>query len=64
MLNTCWNIVARAEIGEFVEYDLDNEDEDWLQDYNRDRKTLEAEKYILLLFDFFLCQYIVYLYLS
>lgn len=61
MLRTCSTIIARAEIGEFVEYDLDNEDEDWLQDYNRDRKTLEAEKYILLLFDFFLS---VYLYLS
>lgn len=24
---------ARAEIGEFVEYDLDNEDEDWFADY-------------------------------
>ncbi|KAK1360410.1 Enhancer of polycomb-like protein [Heracleum sosnowskyi] len=41
---------ARAEIGEFVEYDLDNEDEDWLQDYNRDRKTLEAEKLEMILF--------------
>ncbi|KAL0295816.1 UNVERIFIED_CONTAM: hypothetical protein Scaly_3086600 [Sesamum calycinum] len=35
---------ARAEIGEFVEYDLDNEDEDWLQDFNKERKTLVAEK--------------------
>ncbi|WMV14326.1 hypothetical protein MTR67_007711 [Solanum verrucosum] len=35
---------ARAEIGEFVEYDLDNEDEDWLQDLNRERKALAAEK--------------------
>ncbi|KAK3024346.1 hypothetical protein RJ639_043028 [Escallonia herrerae] len=26
---------ARAEIGEFVEYDLDNEDEDWLQEFNK-----------------------------
>ncbi|KAL1811726.1 hypothetical protein DCAR_0623855 [Daucus carota subsp. sativus] len=41
---------ARAEIGEFVEYDLDNEDEDWLQEYNRDRKTLEAEKLETILF--------------
>jgi len=36
--------VARAEIGEFVEYDLDNEDEDWLQEFNRERKVLAAEK--------------------
>lgn len=35
---------ARAEIGEFVEYDLDNEDEDWLQEFNRERKVLAAEK--------------------
>ncbi|KAK8540373.1 hypothetical protein V6N13_008800 [Hibiscus sabdariffa] len=34
---------ARAEIGEFVEYDLDNEDEDWLQDYNKDKKILAPE---------------------
>lgn len=43
-----WNFVilnvVRAEIGEFVEYDLDNEDEDWLQDVNRERKALAAEK--------------------
>jgi enhancer of polycomb-like protein len=35
---------ARAEIGEFVEYDLDNEDEDWLEDYNNERKNLNPEK--------------------
>ena len=35
---------ARAEIGEFVEYDLDSEDEDWLQDYNKDKKILAPEK--------------------
>ena len=35
---------ARAELGEFVEYDLDNEDEDWLEDFNRDRKILAPEK--------------------
>ncbi|KAF3637614.1 putative TMV resistance protein N-like isoform X1 [Capsicum annuum] len=34
---------ARAEIGEFVEYDLDNEDEDWLLEFNRERKVLAAE---------------------
>lgn len=37
-------LTARAEIGEFVEYDLDNEDEDWLQDFNKERNTLAAEK--------------------
>ncbi|KAK6143805.1 hypothetical protein DH2020_024153 [Rehmannia glutinosa] len=36
---------ARAEIGEFVEYDLDNEDEDWLHDFNKERKTLVAENW-------------------
>ncbi|OMO73918.1 hypothetical protein COLO4_26802 [Corchorus olitorius] len=41
---------ARAEIGEFVEYDLDNEDEDWLQDYNKDKKLLAPEKLESLLF--------------
>ncbi|GMN48157.1 hypothetical protein TIFTF001_017324 [Ficus carica] len=41
---------ARAELGEFVEYDIDNEDEDWLEDFNRDRKILPQEKFELLLF--------------
>lgn len=36
--------VARAEIGEFVEYDLDNEDEDWLHEVNNERKILAPEK--------------------
>ncbi|KAL0412836.1 UNVERIFIED_CONTAM: hypothetical protein Sradi_1485300 [Sesamum radiatum] len=40
----------RAEIGEFVEYDLDNEDEDWLQDFNKERKTLVAEKLETIIF--------------
>ncbi|KAK3204716.1 hypothetical protein Dsin_018762 [Dipteronia sinensis] len=35
---------ARAELGDFVEYDLDNEDEDWLHDFNIDRKLLAPEK--------------------
>ncbi|CDP17761.1 unnamed protein product [Coffea canephora] len=41
---------ARAEIGEFIEYDLDNEDEDWLQEFNRERKILLAEKFETILF--------------
>lgn len=41
---------ARAEIGEFVEYDLDNEDEDWLHDFNRERKNLLPERFETLLF--------------
>jgi len=35
---------ARNEIGEFVEYDLDNEDEDWLEEFNNERRTLTPEK--------------------
>lgn len=38
-------IAARAEIGEFVEYDLDNEDEDWLDEFNNERKIIMPEKY-------------------
>lgn len=34
---------ARAELGEFVEYDLDNEDEDWLSELNKDQKILAPE---------------------
>ncbi|KHN47670.1 hypothetical protein D0Y65_035716 [Glycine soja] len=34
---------ARAEIGEFVEYDLDNEDEDWLFEFNEERNILTPE---------------------
>ncbi|KAK7271792.1 hypothetical protein RJT34_27985 [Clitoria ternatea] len=41
---------ARAEIGEFVEYDLDNEDEDWLSEFNEERKTLTPEMFESLLF--------------
>lgn len=41
---------ARAEIGEFVEYDLDNEDEDWLEDFNNERINLNPEKLEILLF--------------
>ncbi|CAL9190664.1 unnamed protein product [Musa hybrid cultivar] len=41
---------ARAEIGEFVEYDLDDEDEDWLEDFNNERKIISSEKFETLLF--------------
>ncbi|RDX80087.1 hypothetical protein CR513_39399, partial [Mucuna pruriens] len=41
---------ARAEIGEFVEYDLDNEDEDWLFEFNEERKILTPEMFESLLF--------------
>ncbi|EEF48690.1 transcription factor, putative [Ricinus communis] len=41
---------ARAELGEFVEYDLDNEDEDWLREFNQDKKILFPERFESLLF--------------
>ncbi|XP_065863603.1 uncharacterized protein [Euphorbia lathyris] len=41
---------ARAELGEFVEYDLDNEDEDWLQEFNKERKSLAPERFETFLF--------------
>ncbi|XP_043699076.1 uncharacterized protein LOC122649885 [Telopea speciosissima] len=41
---------VRAEIGDFVEYDMDNEDEDWLQEFNNERKILSPEKFESLLF--------------
>ncbi|KAI3791276.1 hypothetical protein L2E82_04997 [Cichorium intybus] len=40
----------QAEIGDFVEYDLHNEDEDWLQDFDRERLILPAEKFQIILF--------------
>lgn len=30
-------------MGNFIEYDLDNEDEDWLEAYNNERKNLNPE---------------------
>ncbi|PKA50489.1 hypothetical protein AXF42_Ash013703 [Apostasia shenzhenica] len=41
---------ARAELCDFVEYDLDNEDEDWLDDFNNERRILSLEKLESLLF--------------
>ncbi|KAG2725849.1 hypothetical protein I3843_01G084100 [Carya illinoinensis] len=41
---------ARAELGDFVEYDLDNEDEDWFQEFNKERKILTPEKLESLIF--------------
>ncbi|GKA42186.1 enhancer of polycomb-like protein [Tanacetum coccineum] len=41
---------ARAEIGEFIEYNLDNEDEDWLEEYNKEGKILPAEKVETIIF--------------
>lgn len=41
---------VRAEIGEFVEYDLDNEDEDWLQEFNEEGNILTPEKFESILF--------------
>ncbi|XP_050224182.1 uncharacterized protein LOC126673908 [Mercurialis annua] len=41
---------ARAEIGEFVEYDIDNEDEDWLEEFNDEREILLPERFETLIF--------------
>nr|CAB3482722.1 unnamed protein product [Digitaria exilis] len=41
---------ARAEIGDFIEYDLDNEDEDWLEVYNNEHINLNPEMLEVLLF--------------
>ncbi|XP_023643035.1 uncharacterized protein LOC17894599 [Capsella rubella] len=35
---------ARSELGEFVEYDLDNEDEDWLYEFYKNNEELSPEK--------------------
>uniref|UniRef100_A0A1J3K7X5 Enhancer of polycomb-like protein n=1 Tax=Noccaea caerulescens TaxID=107243 RepID=A0A1J3K7X5_NOCCA len=34
---------ARAELGEFVEYDLDNEDDDWLHEFDKEKLILSPE---------------------
>lgn len=41
---------ARSEVGDFAQYDLDNEDEDWLKDINYKRKILPPEKLETILF--------------
>ncbi|KAI8023991.1 hypothetical protein LOK49_LG03G03396 [Camellia lanceoleosa] len=41
---------ARAELGEFVEYDVDNEDEDWLEEFNKEKRLLSPEKFEIILF--------------
>ncbi|XP_042496940.1 enhancer of polycomb-like protein 1 [Macadamia integrifolia] len=41
---------VRSDLGEFVEYDLDNVDEDWLREFNSERKILSPEKFEGLLF--------------
>ncbi|ESQ35144.1 hypothetical protein EUTSA_v10007658mg [Eutrema salsugineum] len=34
---------ARAELGDFVEYDLDNEDDDWLSEFDKEKMVLSSE---------------------
>ncbi|WOK92953.1 enhancer of polycomb-like protein 1 [Canna indica] len=41
---------AWAEVGEFVEYDLDDEDDEWLEDFNYEKKILTPEKFETILF--------------
>lgn len=36
---------VRAENSEFVEYDLDDEDDDWLQEFNNEKKILSPERF-------------------
>ena len=36
---------ARADTTEFVEYDLDNDDDDWLDMYNKEETILSPERY-------------------
>lgn len=41
---------ARSESEDFVDYDLDDEDEDWLNTFNSERKILTPEKFEYLLY--------------
>ncbi|KAL0808149.1 hypothetical protein Bca101_100641 [Brassica carinata] len=41
---------ARSELGEFVEYDLDNEDDDWLYEFDKDNKQLSPEMFESIIF--------------
>ncbi|CAA0211648.1 unnamed protein product [Arabidopsis thaliana] len=41
---------ARAELGEFVEYDLDNDDDDWLYEYNKETMILSPEMLEIVIF--------------
>lgn len=41
---------ARNENTEFCEYDLDNDDEIWLLQFNNDRKILQPEKFEMMLY--------------
>jgi enhancer of polycomb-like protein len=38
---------ARSEAAAYVEYDLDNEDEDWLLQLNKECKILSPERFSL-----------------
>eukprot|EP01018_Ginkgo_biloba_P025100 Gb_40059 [translate_table: standard] len=41
---------TRAENTEFIEYDLDDEDEDWLQEFNNEKKILSPERFESMLY--------------
>ena len=41
----CMYSTARADTTEFVEYDLDNDDDDWLVMYNKEETILSPERY-------------------
>eukprot|EP00898_Chlorokybus_atmophyticus_P003648 jgi/Chlat1/4284/Chrsp29S04377 len=41
---------VRAEIGDYIEYDLDDDDEDWLAQLNQERRLLAPEKFEAMLF--------------